>query len=63
MKKYKSAAEVNEEILSKLEGQDKKAFEQGLKDLKLPGSDLRAAFKRLRPDATEKELDIMINKK
>ena len=63
MKIYKSIAELNEDILKNLEGQPKEKadFERGLKDLQLPGSDLRAAFKRLLPGKSERELDIMVN--
>jgi len=61
MKKYTSEEKVNEEILKKLQGQDKKEFKQGLRSLDLPDPELKAAFKRLCPDASEREIDIMVN--
>lgn len=61
MKIYKTIADLNEEILSKLEGEAKRAFKQGLSDLQLPGSELRTAFKRLLPNKSDFELDILVN--
>jgi hypothetical protein len=61
MKIYKSEAEVNEAILKQLQGQEKTDFEKGLKDLGLPGSELRVAFKKLLPNKSDREIDIMVD--
>lgn len=60
MKVYKNADEVNAAIRNQLQGKEREDFEQGLKLLD-PGSELRAAFKKLCPDKNEKELDILVN--
>ena len=59
--------DLNREILAGLSGKEKEDFERGLHNMGMTNPDdrdaLRAAFKRLRPDATERELDIMVSGK
>ena len=55
---------VNLEIMQNLTEKDKEDFIAGLRDLGMTNpvdkADLRAAFKRLTPNATDRELDIMV---
>jgi hypothetical protein len=55
------------EHLAGLTGQDREDYLRGLQKVGLPNPEARmaliAAFKRLRPDATERELDIMVSGK
>lgn len=56
---------VNLETMQNLRGEDRANFERCLRNLGMtnPGgkADLRAAFKQFRPDATDRELDIMVS--
>jgi len=68
MKVFRNAEEVNNAIKNQLQGQEKIDFEQGLKDLGLPGEDpqdtheeLRKAFERLLPGKSPAEIEIMIS--
>ena len=58
---------VNTEILAKLDGQAKEDFNAGLHNLGMDDPEAKAAlrnsFKRLKPNATERELDIMVTGK
>jgi len=58
---------VNLEILAKLDGQAKEDFRAGLHNLAMADPEtkaaLRGAFNRLRPNASERELDIMVTGK
>ena len=54
---------VNLETLQNLTGKDRENFERGLRNLGMTNpadkADLRTAFKRYKPNATDRELDIM----
>jgi len=55
---------VNLEIMAGLSGKDRENYIAGLRKLGISNpvdkADLRAAFKRYLPDATDRELDIMV---
>jgi hypothetical protein len=59
--------DINAEILASLSGKEKEDFKRGLQLLGIPDPESRAAlrdaFKRANPNASEKELDIMVNGK
>lgn len=59
--------ELNAEILGKLDGQAKADFKAGLRKLGMVDLEdraaLRDAFKRANPNASEKQLDIMVDGK
>lgn len=56
---------LNLDILNKLPDREKAAFRRGLEKLgfsdPVSRAELRAAFKRYKPSATDRELDIMVN--
>lgn len=56
---------VNLEIMQNLTGQDRENFERGLRNMGMTNpvakADLRASFKRFKPNATDRELDIMVS--
>jgi len=55
---------VNLETMQSLTGKPRENFERGLRNLGMTNpagkADLRAAFKRLKPDASDRELAIMV---
>ncbi len=57
--------EVNSKILEGLSGKEKQDFEAGLRNLNMASPTdriaLREAVKRLRPDFSESQLDIMVS--
>lgn len=58
---------LNAEILAGLTGKERENFEKGLRKLGMANpanrDALRAAFRRLNPNATERDLDIMVSGK
>ena len=58
---------VNLETLQSLTGKDRENFIAGLRNMGITNpegkADLRAAFKRYNPNATDRELDIMVSGK
>ncbi len=62
-----SLDKLNAEVLAGLTGKERENFEKGLRKLDMANpanrDALRVAFKRLKPDATERELDIMVSGK
>lgn len=63
MLKESNIDKLNLEALQGLTGQEREDYIAGLRKLGMTNpqdkADLRAAFKRYKPDATDKELDIM----
>ena len=58
---------VNAEIMQNLTGEEKETFKRGLQSIGIPDPEsraaLRASFKRANPNASERELDIMVTGK
>ena len=59
--------DINAEIMQNLKGEEREDFKRGLHSFGIPDPESRAAlrdaFKRLNPNATERECDIMVNGK
>lgn len=57
--------DIDAQILKGLSGKKKEDFKAGLRNMGLPDQEtrsaLRTSFKRLCPNATEQELDIMVS--
>jgi len=65
--KESSMDRVNLEIMQNLTGEEKENFKRGLHNLGIPDPEdkaaLRDAFKRVNPNASEKQLDILVTGK
>jgi hypothetical protein len=67
VKMTRNVDKLHLENLAKMDGQAKEDYKRGLRVLGIADPEakasLRAAFKRLKPDSTDKELDIMVDGK